>query len=168
MEEGIHRLMNDLTRTRMTEIWEKARERNYDDLDDEAQRIAKIMLEHEEELYNQFEHPEFTYDPESDEAADYDPFLHITIHTAVEAQLEQNDPLEVVGFYNAMRQKRYSHHDCIHLIGQILTCLIYDMTENRKPFDLSTYRKLLEKYKSRDPQKLMELLESEPLLADAE
>jgi hypothetical protein len=40
------------------------------------------------------------------------------------------------------------------------------MSEHQKPFDLETYRKLLGKYKSCDPGKLMDLLDNEPLLSD--
>jgi hypothetical protein len=67
-----------------------------------------------------------------------------------------------------MCQKRYSRHDAIHLAGQILTCLIFEMSEHQKPFDLDTYRKLLAKHKSSDPEKLMDLLEKEPLLSDTD
>ncbi len=168
MEEEICKFLQDGTYTRMSEIRQKAKERDFEDLDDEALRIAKIMVEHEDELYKHFEHAELTYDPESTSDTDYNPILHITIHSTVEAQLEQNDPLEVVGFYNAMRQKKYSHHDSIHLVGQILTCLIFEMTENHKPFDLEIYRQLLDKYKSRNPEKLMDWLENEPLLSETD
>jgi hypothetical protein len=168
MDEEIRKLLQDVTDTQMSEIWQKAKERDFEGLDDEAQRIAKIMVEHEDELYKQFEHADLIYDPEADSAADYNPFLHITIHATVEAQLEHNDPLEVVEFYNAMRQKKYSHHDSIHLVGQILTCLIFEMTENQKPFDLEIYRQLLNKYKSRNPGKLIDMLENEPLLSESD
>ena len=82
----------------------------------------------------------------------------------MQAQLEQKDPIEVVQFYNAMRKKKYSHHDAIHLVGQILICLIFDVINYQKPFDLDTYWKLLKKYKTRNPEKLMDSLENDPLL----
>ena len=166
MDEEIRKSLKDLSRTQMSAIWEKAKDRNFKGLDDEAQRIAKIMVEHEDELYRQFEHADLIFDPEVNPDAEYDPFLHISIHSIIEAQLEHNDPLEVVEFFNAMRQKKYSRHDAIHLAGQILTCLIFEMSEHQKPFDLETYRKLLGKYKSRNPEKLMDLLENEPLLSE--
>ena len=166
MDEEIRKLLKDLSRTQMSAIWEKAKDRNFKGLDDEAQRIAKIMVEHEDELYRQFEHADLIFDPEVNPDAEYDPFLHISIHSIIEAQLEHNDPLEIVEFFNAMRQKKYSRHDAIHLAGQILTCLIFEMSEHQKPFDLETYRKLLGKYKSRNPEKLMDLLENEPLLSE--
>ena len=166
MDEEIRKLLKDVSRTQMSAIWEKAKDRDFKSLDDEAQRIAKIMVEHEDELYRQFEHPDLIFDPEVNSDTEYDPFLHISIHSIIEAQLEDNDPLEVVEFFNAMCQKKYSRHDAIHLAGQILTCLIFEMSEHQKPFDLETYRKLLGKYKSRNPEKLMDLLENEPLLSE--
>ena len=165
MDDAIRKLFNDGSRIQMSAIWGKAKERDFEGLDDEAQRIAKIMVEHEDELYKQFEHADLTYDPEFNPDTGYDPFLHITIHSIVEAQLEDNDPLEAVQFFSAMRQKKYSRHDSIHLVGQILTCLIFDILEHQKPFDPATYRKLLSKYKSCNPEKLMDLLENEPLLS---
>ena len=168
MDEEIRKLSKDGFRTQMSEIWEKAKEKDFEGLDEEKQRIARIMVEHEEELYKQFEHADLTYDPEFNPDTGYDPFLHITIHSIIEAQLEDNDPLEVVQFFNAMRQKKYSRHDSIHLVGQILTCLIFEILEHQKPLDLETYRKLLSKYKSRNPEKLMDLLENEPLLSETD
>jgi hypothetical protein len=47
-----------------------------------------------------------------------------------------------------------------------LIFLIFDVIEDEKPFDLETYRKLLKKYKSRNPEKLMDLLENSPLGSD--
>ena len=150
----------------MYDLWERAKERDYEGLTDEEERIAKIMLDHEDEFHNQFEFADLTYDHEYDPDTEYDPFLHITIHSTIEAQLEQKDPIETYQFYNAIRNKKYSHHDTIHFIGQILSCLIFDMMKNKTPFDLDLYRKLLKKYKTRNPEKLMDLLENDPFLAD--
>ena len=166
MDEVILKELTAVSYIQMSAIWEKAKDRDFKGIDDEAQRLAKIMVEHEDELYSQFEYANLTYDPDQNPDTEYDPFLHITIHSIIEAQLEHNDPLEVVEFFNAMRQKKYSRHDAIHLAGQILTCLIFEMSEHQKPFDLETYRKLLGKYKSRNPEKLMDLLENEPLLSE--
>jgi hypothetical protein len=35
---------------------------------------------------------------------------------------------------------------------------------NKRPFDLVLYRKLLTKYKTRNPEKMMDSLENDPLL----
>ncbi|MFC1882512.1 hypothetical protein ACFL2S_13585, partial [Thermodesulfobacteriota bacterium] len=81
MDEEIRKLLKDVSRTQMSAIWEKAKDRDFKGLDDEAQRIAKIMVEHEDELYRQFEHADLIFDPEVNPDTEYDPFLHISIHS---------------------------------------------------------------------------------------
>lgn len=166
MDTEISNLLKSVSHEQMAELWEKAKERNFEGLDDDRQRLAKIMVDHEDELIRQFDHADLTYDPELNPEPDYDPFLHISIHTIVETQLDENDPIEAVAFFNAMRRQKYSRHDAVHLIGQILGYFIFEVMENKKPFDLETYCKLLTIYKSRDPKKLSELLENEPLLSE--
>ena len=168
MVEQISKLLKLVSHDQMSELWEKAKQRDLQGLDDEKQRLVKIMVDHEDELFKQFEHADLTYDPELNPEADYDPFLHISIHLLVETQLDQNDPLEAVEFFNAVRRQKYSRHEAVHLIGQILGYFVFEVLENQKPFDLETYRKLLMTYKSRDPEKLMDLLENEPLLSEAD
>jgi hypothetical protein len=168
MVEQISSLLKQVSHTRMSELWEKAKQRDLQGLDDEKQRLVKIMVDHEDELFRQFEHADLTYDPDSNSDGDYDPMLHVSIHLIAETQLDQNDPLEAVDFFTAMRRQKYSRHEAVHLIGQILGYFIFDVLENQQPFDLETYRKLLAKYKSREPKKLMEQLEDEPLLSEAD
>jgi hypothetical protein len=166
MDKEITKLLQNRSSAQMTAIWQKAKERDLTGLDDEQQRLAKIMVEHEDDLNLHFENAHLVYDPEQDSDTEYDPFLHITVHAIVETQLAVGDPIEVVQFFNAMRQKKYHRHDAIHLVGQILIYFIFDMTENQKPFDLDTYRRLLDKYKTCNPRELADLLEKEPLLSD--
>jgi len=166
MDEEIRKYLRQVSREEMYELWGRAKERDYEGLDDEKQRIAKIMVEHENEFHNQFEFADLTYDHEYDSDTEYNPFLHITIHSIAETQLAQKDPIETLQFYNAMRKKKYSHHDTIHFIGQFISCMIYDILKHNRPFNLDVYRKLLKKYKTRNPEKLMDLLDKEPLLSD--
>ena len=164
MDEEIRKLLRQVSRVEMHDLWQRAKEGDFEGLTDEEERIARIMLDHQDEFYNQFEFADLTYDHEYDPDTEYDPFLHIVIHSTVEAQLEQKEPIETLQFYNAIRKKKYSHHDIIHFIGQILICLIFDVMENKRPFNLELYRTLLKKYKTRNPEKFMELLENDPLL----
>jgi hypothetical protein len=78
----------------------------------------------------------------------------------VENQLAAKDPIEVFQFYNAMRKKKCSHHDTIHLIGAILVPLMCDTMKHQKPFDNDRYVSLLKKDKSRKPDKIWKLLDS--------
>jgi hypothetical protein len=165
MDEELRKLMRQVSREKMYELWQRAKEKNFEDLGDEEQRIARIMVEHEDEFHNQFEFADLTYDRDYDPETESNPFLHITIHSVIEAQLEQREPIEALQFYNALRKKKYSRHDAIHIVGQVLICLIFDVMKYKKPFNLELYRKLLKKYKSRNPEKLMDLLENDPLLS---
>jgi hypothetical protein len=166
MDEEIRKLLRQVSRVEMHDLWQRAKEGDFEGLTDEEERIARIMLDHQDEFYNQFEFADLTYDHEYDPDTEYDPFLHITIHSIVEAQLELKEPIEVLQLHNAIRKKKYSHHDAIHFIGQILSCLMFDVMKHKRPFNLELYRKLLKKYKTRNPEKFMELLEKDPLLSD--
>ena len=166
MDDETRKILRQISREEMYELWGRAKERNYEGLNEEEQRIAKIMVEHEDEFHNQLEFADLTYDHDYDPDTEYNPFLHITIHSIVEAQLELKEPIETLQFYNAVRKKKYSHHDTIHFVGQILSCLIFDVMKYKKPFNSELYRKLLKKYKTRNPEKLMDLLESDRLLPD--
>ena len=165
MDEEVRKILRQISREEMHELWGRAKERYYEGLNDEEKRIAKIMVEHEDEFHNQLEFADLTYDHDYDPDTEYNPFLHIMIHSIVEAQLEQKEPIETLQFYNAIRKKKYSHHETIHLVGQILSCLIFDVMKHKRPFNLELYRKLLKKYKSRNPEKFMDLLDNDPLLS---
>ena len=166
MEEEVLKILNQDTRQDLYALWNRAKEGDFDGLSVAEDRMARVMLDHRDELHNQFEFTDLTYDHQSDPDTQYDPFLHIAIHSSVQAQLDLRDPVETSEFYNAMRNKNYSHHDAVHFIGQIFLYLIVDVIESNKPFDLETYRDLLTKYKDCDPMELVDLLEKDPLLSD--
>ena len=58
-----------------------------------------------------------------------------------------------------MRNKKYPHHDTIHLIGAILAPYIFKTMRDQEPFDQSRYVFLLKKYKSRKPEKIWDLID---------
>ena len=156
-------MMRVMQRERMHELWEKAKAGDVEELDEEERRLAKIMLEHEDEFFNVFEFADVTADHEYDPDTESNPFLHISIHLAIENQLESKDPIEALQFYNAMRQKKYPHHDTLHLMAMIFIPFMFHTMQDNVPFDLDLYKKLLKKYKTRNPDRIPDLLESEPL-----
>lgn len=141
-------------------IWKVAQGGDLETLSDEEMRLGEIMLEHEE-YHNQFEIADHLSDHEFDAETETNPFLHIVFHQIVENQLEARDPIEAYQFFNAMRRKKISRHDVIHLIGSILSFLIYDFLKESREFDLPRYKSLLKKYKNRSPDKLASLLEND-------
>ena len=160
MKDEALKLFRSANREHLHFLWEKAKNNDLDGLDDEDRRLAEAMLLHEDEFFNVFEFADVLHEREFDPDTDVNPFLHITIHTAVENQLAAKDPIEVFQFYNAIRKKKCSHHDAIHLIAAILVPLMFDTMKNKAPFDNDRYVSLLKKYKSRNPDKIWSLLDS--------
>ena len=76
------------------------------------------------------------------------------MHSIAETQLENRDPIEVYQFYNAMRKKKASHHEAVHLICAVLVPLIFEALKGKKVFDLAEYRSLLKNYKHMKPEKI--------------
>jgi hypothetical protein len=66
MDEELRKFLREISRKKMYELWGRAKERGYEGLTDEEERIAKIMVEHENEFYNHFEFADLTYDHEYD------------------------------------------------------------------------------------------------------
>ena len=151
--------MKKLTRDHTHKIWEIAKTGDLDSLTGEDKQYAKVMLEHKDEYFNQFEIADLTHDHQYDPDTEENPFLHITFHVVVENQLEAKDPIEVYQFYNSMRKKRYPRHDTIHLIGAILAPFIFNTIQGKGPPDMELYKLLLKKYKNRRPEKIWSLLD---------
>jgi hypothetical protein len=165
-EEELFKEVTAFTGEHLHKIWGKAKNNDLADLNDEEKRYARIMQEHSDEFFNQFEFADLTYDHEYDPATETNPFLHIALHATAEVQLENRDPIEALQFYNAMLKRKCSRHDALHLISAIQVPLIFDVLKNKKPFDLGTYRYLLKKYKSRNPEKILDLLEDDPVFSE--
>jgi hypothetical protein len=143
------------------DLWKKVKADDLDDLSIEELRLARIIKEHEDEFFNQFEFADVTHDHQFDPETETNPFLHIFIHLTVENQLANKDPIEVFQFLNAMKKKRCSHHEVVHMIGAILAPLMLSIMHEQRPFDQDIYTSLLKKYKNRNPDKFFDLLEDE-------
>jgi len=160
MEEDLRQELNRLTGERNRAVWEIAKTRDLSGLSPEDKKLAEIMLEHEE-FHNQFEIADVLSEHEYDPDKETNPFLHVTMHVIAETQLENRDPIEVYQFYNAMRKKKASRHDAVHLIGAVLAPLIWKTLQEQRAFDLEEYRSRLKKLKYMKPEKIFDLLEKE-------
>ncbi len=85
-------------RENLHRIWQAARGGKLEDLEEEEQRLGKIMLQHSDEYFNQFEFADVLADREFDPETEVNPFLHITLHAVIEKQLDQHDPIEAFQF----------------------------------------------------------------------
>ena len=142
----------------MHDIWKRSEKNDMSGLDEEQRQLAAIMREHRDEYFNQFEFADLTSGHEFDPDTETNPFLHITFHSIVENQLKARDPIEVFQFYNAMRKKKTSRHETIHLIAAIMMGPFFDMMKHQLPFDNESYVRMLKKFKTKKPDRIYQLL----------
>ncbi len=159
--ENAHKGLRKETRGHLHDLWEIAKSGNLESLSGEDKWLAKVMLEHEDQYFNQFEMADLTYDHEYDVDSEENPFLHIMLHSAIERQLEAKDPIETYQFYNSMRKKKVSRHETIHLIGIILAPLMFNVMRQNVSFDEKKYIAALKKYKGKKPERIYESLEKD-------
>jgi len=160
VKEDTRQELKKLTRERTRTVWEIAKTGDLSGLSPEDKKLAEIMLEHEE-FHNQFEIADILGEHEYDPDKEINPFFHVTMHVIAETQLENRDPIEVYQFYNAMRKKKASHHDAVHLIGVVLVPLIFTTLREQKAFDLEEYQSRLKKFKYMKPGKIFDLIGKE-------
>jgi hypothetical protein len=161
MQDDMIRELSTVDRDRMHRVWELAKSGNLNMLNAEEKRLGEVMLEHEDQYAKQFEMADILRDHRFDPESEEDPFLHIALHTIVENQLEAKDPIEAYQFFNAMRKKKVSRHDAIHLIAAMLAPLIVSTLKQNKFFDLEKYKSLLKKCKGKKPYKIFSLLDKD-------
>lgn len=158
MEEEVRQFYRSVGRNRLKELWGMVKSGTDNDLEGEDRRIADAMAEHREEYFEEFESADTrVLDPETDT----DAFLHVCMHSSIEGQLESKDPIEALQLYNALRKKKSSHHDAVHLLVAIFVPFLFEVLKNGVEFDREGYRKWLKKAKGKKPEKIWEMLDRE-------
>jgi hypothetical protein len=160
MDDSAFKTLRGINRKHYHEIWRKAQNGELEDLNEEKQRLGKIMLDHSDEYFNQFEFADALADHEYAPGAEVNPFLHVMLHAIAEKQIQDRDPIEAFQFYNAMLRNKCSRHEAIHLLNIILVKFIFQILKEKKPFPLEDYRKILKEFKSRSPKKINQLVEN--------
>ena len=159
MDDSVFETLRGINRKHFYDIWNKAKNGELQGLTEEEQRLGKIMLDHSDEYFNQFEFADALADHEYDPETEVNPFLHVILHAVAERQVEDREPIEAFQFYNAMLRNKCSRHEAIHLLNIILVKFIFQILKEKKPFPLETYRKILKEYKFRNPKKINQLVE---------
>ena len=165
-EKGAHKMhdsafgmLRGINRRHFHKIWKKAQSGELEGLNEEEQHLGKIMLDHSDEYFNQFEFADALADHEYNPENEVNPFLHVMLHAIAEKQVDDRDPIEAFQFYNAMLRSKCSRHEAIHLLSSILVKFIFQILKEKKPFPVESYRKILKEFKSRNPKKINQLVE---------
>ncbi len=161
MDDEFFATLRGIERERMHDIWKLAKADDIDDLPEEEQLLAHIMLNHEDEYGFHFEFTDAVLDYDYRAEGETNPFVHITFHAIVENQLAAREPKEAYQFYNAMRKKKLAHHETIHLIGRILAPFIFHVLKAKQEFDAQGYAAQLRHYKHKRPARIWALLDGD-------
>ncbi len=161
IDDDLPKELKKMSREHIHTVWEAAREDRLDDLSEEDRQLAGIMLEHEDEFFNNFEFADIQSEHDFDPESEVNPFLHITLHAIIENQLKAKEPVEVYQFYNSMMNKKASRYDTVHLIMGMIAPLMFSVLKEHQDFDLDFYKSLLKKCKSKRPEKVPDFIDRE-------
>lgn len=155
---SIQSILKSITRKGFRDIWEAAQAGNADKLKGEEQKIARIMIQHQDK-YHPFEFvdvmPEHDFAPGNED----DPFTHILVHLAVENQMEWRDPIEVYQFYRSMRRRKCDHHQAVHFVHIVFMHSLLDAMKCQTFFDYDGYRNTLKRLKDETTDNIMAYVE---------
>lgn len=71
--------------------------------------------------------------------------MHISMHSIIENQLEQNDPPEVQKALDGLLKRGASRHEAIHAIAYEFNMELFPVLKNSSPFNTVAYKHRLEK-----------------------
>ena len=131
--------LRQASRENLHRIWEAAKEGS--PLTGEEKRFADAMQAHPE-YHNAWEFSDFV-GPALYEVEGVNPYLHITAHVIIEAQLEANDPPEVAQALQRLRRNGVDRQQAIHHIGAELFEVMFPVLKEGKAFEIQRYRKRL-------------------------
>ena len=72
------------------------------------------------------------------------PFLHLSLHLAIEEQLSINQPPGIVAAFDRLLVKRGSRHEALHAVLDCLAETLWRSQRDKVPLDSNTYLELLQ------------------------
>jgi hypothetical protein len=148
-ESDSYGAMRELSHQNHYLLWQKAKLGS--SLEGEDARLVQVMREHPQ-YYEVWEHA-MEYGQELVTIDGVNPFMHVTMHLAVENQLAADDPPEV----RAVLEYRISHHTprhhAVHEIAAIFLPMMHETLRDKTPFDNDAYRRKLRRLVSHPRRK---------------
>jgi hypothetical protein len=77
------------------------------------------------------------------EGGETNPFLHLSMHLAIEEQLSIDQPPGIRDAVNALARRRGSEHDARHDVMECLAEVVWQAQRNAQPFDNAAYLECL-------------------------
>ncbi|MBA3902969.1 MAG: DUF1841 domain-containing protein [Rhodocyclaceae bacterium] len=127
----------DQARQFFIEAWRKHRAREVmTPLEDMASRIVALHPEYQPLLVDADGALARDWTPESGET---NPFLHLSLHLAIEEQLSIDQPFGIRAAFEALLAKRGDRHAALHVVLECLGETIWQAQRNGGAFDGAAY-----------------------------
>jgi len=141
MKDEISQAMTAISRDQLHDLWLRAK--RGESLEGEEAILARMMQEHVEyvnawERLDEFSGEELLING-------VNPIMHISMHSVIENQLEQNSPPEVRKALDGLLKRGVSHHEAIHAIAYEFNMELFPVLKYSRPFNNSAYKRRLEK-----------------------
>jgi hypothetical protein len=130
-----------INRAYMAEVWRKANDN--EDLTAEEELLAEQMQAHPEysDIWTDEDMGDHLFDPAREE----NPFLHVSLHVALERQILSGEPPCVREAVERLEAQGEDPHEVRHAILRILVAQIWQLMAERRPFDAKRYCEAIEK-----------------------
>src|SRR6185436_8203057 len=107
--------------------------------------VLDVILAHPE-YHAALEDPErFRERNYSPELGEPNPFLHLSMHLAIEEQLSIDQPIGVASSFAALTAKRGDRHEAMHEAMECLGEMVWRAQRDRAPPDAAAYLECLKK-----------------------
>ena len=141
MNDEISQAMKTTNRDQLHNLWLRAKKG--DSLEGEEVILARMMQEHVEyidvwERLNELGEDEF-------EVNSVNPIMHVSMHSVIENQLEQNTPPEARKALDGLIKRGASRHEAIHAIAYEFNMELFPVLKHSLPFNNIAYKRRLEK-----------------------
>lgn len=124
------------------QIWKNRHDK--ENLEEQHGDILKAMEEHKE--YHHLWDSENIY-AMLNQVQQENPFLHITLHSILERQIENRNPEEVAkAFHHLTKKKNLSKDKALHSMIVILADEMFVMMKEKRAFDEENYKKRMKKF----------------------
>ncbi len=141
MKDEISNAMRVISRDQLHELWLRAKEG--DPLEGEEALLARMMQEHVEYIDVWERLDELGADELLVNGAN--PIMHVSMHSVIENQLEQNAPPEVQKALDGLLKRGASRHEAIHAIAYEFNMELFPVLKHSRPFNNGAYKRRLEK-----------------------
>ena len=101
--------------------------------------IAADIIAHHPEYHAVVEDPEAVHRDFPPEALQINPFLHLSLHLAIEEQLSIDQPPGIRTAFDLACQRRGDRHDAMHDALEALGEMLFDAQRNSTPPDGAAY-----------------------------